>query len=275
MNIASELTALNGYILGAYSAINAKGGTMPANKNMANLATAISGIPSGGASPCTATIRIDSGAPIVKVAYTNQSGTFQSTTISSSATISTIQGAIIFLTAVGAFNLSGSGYTEHNPFSSSNSLFVVCNASTASITVGGSCFVAGTPVLMADGSMKKIEDVVVGDIVESYDTETITASISRVSKTYKHANNVVVELYSDDGLIVRTTPNHPIYADGEFKRAEELTVGAKMVDADGESVVVSEIRTVAEDGMVFNLEVADTHTYFVGEQKVLVHNKPE
>ncbi|MEE0870111.1 MAG: hypothetical protein U0L52_01880 [Bacteroidaceae bacterium] len=48
MSIASELTALNGYILGAYDEINDKGGTVPANKNMANLASAISSIETGG-----------------------------------------------------------------------------------------------------------------------------------------------------------------------------------------------------------------------------------
>lgn len=48
MSIASELSALNGYILGAYDEINDKGGTVPANKNMANLATAIASISGGG-----------------------------------------------------------------------------------------------------------------------------------------------------------------------------------------------------------------------------------
>lgn len=48
MSIASELSALNGYILGAYDEINDKGGTVPANKNMANLASAIASISSGG-----------------------------------------------------------------------------------------------------------------------------------------------------------------------------------------------------------------------------------
>lgn len=48
MSIASELSALNGYILGAYDEINDKGGTVPANKNMANLASAISSIEGGG-----------------------------------------------------------------------------------------------------------------------------------------------------------------------------------------------------------------------------------
>lgn len=48
MSIASELTALNGYILGAYDEVNDKGGTVPQNKNMANLATAIASISGGG-----------------------------------------------------------------------------------------------------------------------------------------------------------------------------------------------------------------------------------
>lgn len=48
MSIASELSALNGYILSAYDEINDKGGTVPANKNMANLATAIASISGGG-----------------------------------------------------------------------------------------------------------------------------------------------------------------------------------------------------------------------------------
>ena len=48
MSIASELTALNGYILGAYDEISDKGGTVPQNKNMANLASAIASISGGG-----------------------------------------------------------------------------------------------------------------------------------------------------------------------------------------------------------------------------------
>lgn len=48
MSIASELNALNGYILGAYDEISTMGGTIPTNKNMSNLASAIATIPSGG-----------------------------------------------------------------------------------------------------------------------------------------------------------------------------------------------------------------------------------
>lgn len=53
MSIASELTALNGYILGAYDEIDTKGGTVPANKNMANLASAIGSISTGSSTTIT------------------------------------------------------------------------------------------------------------------------------------------------------------------------------------------------------------------------------
>jgi len=48
MSIASELTNLRTNISNAYDAINTKGGTLPANKNTANLATAIDSISGGG-----------------------------------------------------------------------------------------------------------------------------------------------------------------------------------------------------------------------------------
>ena len=50
MTIASEITRINNNIAAAYTACNNKGATMPQTQNSANLATAISSIPSGGGS---------------------------------------------------------------------------------------------------------------------------------------------------------------------------------------------------------------------------------
>lgn len=47
MSIATELTALSGHITNAYDAVQTKGGTIPTNKNMANLDDAILSIQSG------------------------------------------------------------------------------------------------------------------------------------------------------------------------------------------------------------------------------------
>ena len=64
MSIASELTALNGYILGAYDEVTNKGGTVPQNKNMANLATAIASISGGGGGSSIATGTFTTGSAI-------------------------------------------------------------------------------------------------------------------------------------------------------------------------------------------------------------------
>lgn len=45
MSVASEITALEGYLTNAYDKVNAKGGTLPQNKNMQNLTNAIDSIP--------------------------------------------------------------------------------------------------------------------------------------------------------------------------------------------------------------------------------------
>lgn len=53
MSIATELQNLNDNILDAYTAVQGKGGTVPANKNMANLATAIGSISTGSSTTIT------------------------------------------------------------------------------------------------------------------------------------------------------------------------------------------------------------------------------
>lgn len=47
MSVASELTALEGFMTSAYSKISDKGGNIPQNKNMQNLTNAIDSIPTG------------------------------------------------------------------------------------------------------------------------------------------------------------------------------------------------------------------------------------
>lgn len=53
MSIASAITAAQGKIANAYTAISEKGGTLPATQNLSNIPTAISSIPSGGGSGTT------------------------------------------------------------------------------------------------------------------------------------------------------------------------------------------------------------------------------
>ena len=51
MSVADQIQALNDGLLDAYDAVETKGGTVPASKNLDNLPDAIETITSGGADP--------------------------------------------------------------------------------------------------------------------------------------------------------------------------------------------------------------------------------
>jgi superfamily II DNA or RNA helicase len=64
------------------------------------------------------------------------------------------------------------------------------------------CFVSGTPVLLADGTTKPIEQVVVGDLVW-------TPGGPRPVSNIMHRRGRILEVVSDDGSKVYCTANHP------------------------------------------------------------------
>lgn len=96
---------------------------------------------------------------------------------------------------------------------------------------GGGCFGAGTPVRMADGSMKPIELVEPGEFVASWDARTGTMVAARVVARLVHGPET-----SADGFIVRrtpfgtlrVTPNHPVVIDGVRRPAEFLREGSRI-----------------------------------------------
>ncbi|MBR1599900.1 MAG: hypothetical protein IJ661_13460 [Lachnospiraceae bacterium] len=83
-----------------------------------------------------------------------------------------------------------------------------------------------------------------------------------------------MHVYIEDEEIV-TTDGHPFYVEGTgFIPSEELKPGDLVRLADGRTVpVISiEIEYVDEPVLVYNFEVENSHTYYVSELGVLVHN---
>ncbi len=72
------------------------------------------------------------------------------------------------------------------------------------------------------------------------------------------------------------TAGHPFYvADLEtFVPAKDLKVGQSVLLADGTCAVIEEIRVqkLRTPETTYNFEVEDYHTYYVSDDKVLVHN---
>jgi 5-hydroxyisourate hydrolase-like protein (transthyretin family) len=140
-----------------------------------------------------------------------------------------------------------------------------------------SCFVAGTPLLTPDGS-KAIEQFSPGDLVLSRDEHDPTAPVvaRRVLQTLVRTGFV---LYLEvGGRKIGTTTEHPFYVKGRgWKPAGELRAGDVLLTHDGREVPVQEIEETGRVETVYNLEVDESHTYFVGSAEwgfsVWSHNR--
>jgi hypothetical protein len=111
---------------------------------------------------------------------------------------------------------------------------------------------------------------------------------SPYEKTEKTFSKRVVEAYVRDGVstlaltlstgeVITTTREHPFYVDGRgFVPAGRLAIGTAIVTYAGPAVRITGIRQ-GERARVYNFQVADTHTYFVGASGggVWVHDADE
>ena len=72
-----------------------------------------------------------------------------------------------------------------------------------------------------------------------------------------------------------TTETHPFYVnDRGFAKAGELIVGDELLDVNGNVLLVEKFNVELTDKpvKVYNFQVEDYHTYFVGNCKIWVHN---
>lgn len=98
--------------------------------------------------------------------------------------------------------------------------------------------------------------------------------MKKVKKIFVREKDSVVRL-SINGEAIETTNEHPFYVEGHgWTNASDLKAGDKVQLEDGTAGTVEKAKHVALDNpvTVYNFEVEDFHTYYVSEQKVLVHN---
>ena len=135
------------------------------------------------------------------------------------------------------------------------------------------CFVAGTMILTAAG-LVAIENVKAGDKVISTNTETLEIAEKSVLETYVRETTELVHL-TINGELIKTTYDHPFFVkDAGFVSAGELYIGDKLLDSNGNTLLVEDrkVEILDEPVKVYNFQVDDFHTYHVGENGVLVHN---
>jgi len=143
-------------------------------------------------------------------------------------------------------------------------------------------FAAGTLVLLADGTTKPIESVVEGDKVVATIPETGTSAAKQVTQLHVNldtdlADVTVRDLDTGQKSVIHTTVGHPFWSASlhAWVNAGDLTAGTRLRGTDGrDNSIVESVDSWAGVRTMYNLTVADYHTYYVlaGNTPVLVHN---
>jgi hypothetical protein len=126
------------------------------------------------------------------------------------------------------------------------------------------CFAAGTPVPVEHGC-KAVEDVRKGDRVWMRPENDPTAPpiLGEVAATFK-TRAPICDLHVG-GKIVRTTHGHPFWVRGKgWTTAADLKRGQELRTEDG-WVSCGQVVDTGGSADVYNFEVAEGHTYFVGD----------
>ena len=147
---------------------------------------------------------------------------------------------------------------------------------------GGGCFVQGTPIVMADGSLKNIEDVTTGENVKSFRHSSLaldedawltwttpeigsgsfgTSNVVGVTDPHSHTN------YYWINYNLKVTNEHPMltFKDGVFKfvMVQDLSVGDYLVCEDGTREEIFAIPKITTACITHNMDVEDDDTYIV------------
>lgn len=138
----------------------------------------------------------------------------------------------------------------------------------------GQCFAAGTLVETVNG-LVAIEDIKVGDLVWSRDEDTGEEGWKPVVELFVTPNQALLDLdlveADDDEQELLVTAEHPLRTMDGWTLVSELEVDDVVWGRDGWAEVAS-LRTSGRRETVYNFEVADFHSYFVGEAGVWAHN---
>ncbi|WP_326682740.1 polymorphic toxin-type HINT domain-containing protein, partial [Streptomyces sp. NBC_01237] len=157
-------------------------------------------------------------------------------------------------------------------------------AKIAKMAKRGKCnsFLPDTSVLMADGTRKAIADVEVGDKVLATDPETgETIAKTVTAEILGQGPKTLVRVTFDpngnsEAASITATAGHPFWV-AELRQwvdAEDLRAGQHLRTSAGKLERVADVKNWAQVAKVYNLTVADLHTYYVlaGSTPVLVHN---
>jgi hypothetical protein len=137
------------------------------------------------------------------------------------------------------------------------------------------CFAPGTPV-HTEGGLVAIEELRVGDLVWSRDDETGEEGYRPITRVFVTPDQPLLWLALEDSEgsteVLEVTPQHPFRTGHGWVAARDLRAEDEVVRAGGGWLRVTDAGATSRRSTVFNFEVEEFHTYFVGHGAAWVHN---
>ncbi len=136
------------------------------------------------------------------------------------------------------------------------------------------CFVAGTLISTPEGELP-IESIKIGDSVYSKNLVTGKLGVKKVTDVFVRQTDTLCRISTDTDEII-TTEEHPFWVENVgWVEASQLSTGVLLCLQNGETTTVTNISIEHLENpiTVYNFEVEDFHTYFVGSGNILVHNQ--
>lgn len=135
------------------------------------------------------------------------------------------------------------------------------------------CFTEDTLIKTSNG-YKYIDDISLEDRVYSYDEKMGVYDYKAVTQVNKSTTSQLVKIISNNETI-KTTPSHPFLTTKGWVQASELSEDDLLMTSNNAYQPIESIEVIKSSIPIdiYNLCVDDYHTFLVGENQFVVHNR--
>jgi Ataxin-1 and HBP1 module (AXH) len=152
-----------------------------------------------------------------------------------------------------------------------------------------SCFIAGTKIILADGTKKNIENILVGDKVATFSIENNKIEVGVVEEITTPVHDKFVKIEFSNNITNSNTYDHPYYVKNKgwcsydpnltkynYKLdVQKIEVGDVVYQYNNNKTIELKIKSIVEftkEQKTYNLQkVSKNHNFFANG--ILVHNK--
>jgi len=151
---------------------------------------------------------------------------------------------------------------------------------------GSTCLVAGTKILMSNGTQKNIEDIKPGEMVMGYNTVKKVLVPEKVLATDSPIRDHHYNVKLTDGTIIGITREHPMYSEKGWASIDpaatlaenpnlhvaKLNIGDKLLEVSGKFVTVVSMQYIPGNIQTYNLKDVTGYNDFIANG-IVTHNK--